>query len=921
MYPVTKDFLGKPAPPGYVAGLGRGATGFTTRSDIGPARETTTDKPRQTKTADTDDNIERFQDADDKGLFSTNMPYEADDQEADKIWESIDKQMENRRKPRTEETGQSEDGPVISEQLKGLKRQLGEVTEDQWNSIPDVTQVAETAARMKRRRNNQVNRRGERYSQVSDSSLMATLGQQQISDTVLEDESVTDFTAISQARNDVLKMSLDREQHQGAEKIDTQGYLTSLSSLGTVRAAEIGDIGRARELLKSVTLSNPKHAPGWIALARVEEMAKKMNKAREIIAEACERCPKNEDIWLEAARLHGSRESKAILASAARNIPKSVRIWMAAAELESNNDARKRIIRRALEHIPTSVVLWKEAVSLEDDPNDARVLLSHAVELVPLSVDLWLALAKLETRENAQKVLNKARRVIPDNADIWVAAARLEEQHGEMGRVSKIMAKAVSSLQIIGSMDRDKWIKMAVQNNVDGYPETCRAIVRASSLVGFDSEDSDDDRVSAWMADAERIVTESIVTARELYNCALDLLPKREDIWRNAVDFENEHGSDNVLLAQMLERAVHNCPQAQVLWLIAAKHAWVKMNDVAGARDILEAAFAANPESEAIILAAVKLEDQNSQQVRALALLQKAREMTFTLDDGRRALGTPRIWMKTAGLLRQTNDNKGALEVVNQALIKFPRFWKLWIIKAQVQMRLQDANAARQTFSQALKHCREAVALWMGAAELEQSNGSFTRARAILERARVYVAKNPMLWLAAVRLEAAATPVSLDVARNMLARALQECPKAGVLWAESILLADRPQRKARSVDALKNAEANDPHVIVMVARLFWSEAKMEKARSWLERACAADPDYGDAWAWRLAFELEAQAKTNSKDGAADQRVRDVEEACAKADPHHGELWPQVAKDPENAGLSIKDVLYKVADALSKTRQF
>jgi len=34
-----KVFLGQAAPPGYVPGLGRGATGFTTRSDIGPARE------------------------------------------------------------------------------------------------------------------------------------------------------------------------------------------------------------------------------------------------------------------------------------------------------------------------------------------------------------------------------------------------------------------------------------------------------------------------------------------------------------------------------------------------------------------------------------------------------------------------------------------------------------------------------------------------------------------------------------------------------------------------------------------------------------------------------------------------------------------------------------------------------------------
>lgn len=36
-----KHFMGMPAPAGYVAGVGRGATGFTTRSDIGPARDST----------------------------------------------------------------------------------------------------------------------------------------------------------------------------------------------------------------------------------------------------------------------------------------------------------------------------------------------------------------------------------------------------------------------------------------------------------------------------------------------------------------------------------------------------------------------------------------------------------------------------------------------------------------------------------------------------------------------------------------------------------------------------------------------------------------------------------------------------------------------------------------------------------------
>ncbi len=36
--PRVKSFIGQAAPPGYVAGVGRGAIAFTTRSDIGPAK-------------------------------------------------------------------------------------------------------------------------------------------------------------------------------------------------------------------------------------------------------------------------------------------------------------------------------------------------------------------------------------------------------------------------------------------------------------------------------------------------------------------------------------------------------------------------------------------------------------------------------------------------------------------------------------------------------------------------------------------------------------------------------------------------------------------------------------------------------------------------------------------------------------------
>lgn len=47
--------------------------------------------------------------------------------------------------------------------------------------------------------------------------------------------------------------------------------------------------------------------------------------------------------------------------------------------------------------------------------------------------------------------------------------------------------------------------------------------------------------------------------------------------------------------------------------------------------------------------------------------------------------------------------------------------------------------------------------------------------------------------------------------------ALQECPNSGILWAEAIFLEPRPQRKTKSVDALRKCE-HDPHVLLAASR-------------------------------------------------------------------------------------------------------
>ena len=87
-----------------------------------------------------------------------------------------------------------------------------------------------------------------------------------------------------------------------------------------------------------------------------------------------------------------------------------------------------------------------------------------------------------------------------------------------------------------------------------------------------------------------------------------------------------------------------------------------------------------------------------------------------------------------------------------------------------------------------------------------------------------------------------------------MARALQECPSSGILWSEAIFMENKPQRKTKSVDALKKCE-HDPHVLLAVAKLFWAERKIQKAREWFVRTVKLEPDLGDAWINFFKFEV------------------------------------------------------------------
>lgn len=116
--------MNQQAPENYVAGLGRGATGFTTRSDLGPAREGPTEeqikdtlakrarelgtgtlsaygvKDKKHKEQEEAEEEERFQDPENEtGLFASGI-FDKDDDEADRIYQEVDEKLDRRRRVR-----------------------------------------------------------------------------------------------------------------------------------------------------------------------------------------------------------------------------------------------------------------------------------------------------------------------------------------------------------------------------------------------------------------------------------------------------------------------------------------------------------------------------------------------------------------------------------------------------------------------------------------------------------------------------------------------------------------------------------------------------------------------------------------------------------------------------------------------------
>jgi len=899
------------APSGYVAGAGRGIGGFGEKKPekgAGPADAG----------AGRFDPLLGFSES----LFGSG-DYGADDQYADAVYAQVD---EARQSAKQRKQAQAVKQKSIADDFADLKKPLLDVSAEAWSTLPEA------------RAGGVKHRRTEKYTPLSD-TLIADIARREAvggvaSAAAADNRKSEDLRRLSQARDLHLRVNLDRasDNVQGQSVVDPRGVLTALGEQ-SMGAGDVNDVKKARLLLKSVTTTNPSHGPGWIAAARLEEVDGKLIAAREIIQRACEACPQQEDVWLEAARLNDVTTAKSMLAKAVmRHLPQSVALWLQAAELEISEEElrerglgrketlgewiassdlqapaasrgalddevakrlkrRKLVLLRALEKVPDSAKLWSQAFRIETDDAEAKVILARAIACVS-SVDFWISLARLETFENAQKVLNDARKKFPGEPRVWLAAAMLLEEKGDDAGVQRVAVKSVKAVEKDAVIDRTAWIAKAEDAEAKGYPKVAEAVMQAALGLGVDPEDM----MRTWTNDAEAIEARGRVTcARAAHKLILTTFPDAEDAWVAWAAFERRKGGD---VAGVFRQAVRACTQSLLLWLMLAKDVWLG-GDLDGARRVLDEAFGVlhmsnADDGEELWLAAAKLANEVSAD-EARGILAKARERC----------PTERVWMKSIVLERcyaPAESREGAL--LSEAIALFPKSPKLAMMDGQhVEFATGDVAKALACYERGLERVPKSVPLYLLKVDCEERLKGAVFARPSLEKARRTYADSVEVWLASIRLEVRAGEAA--VAENLVARALKQFPDSGALWAEYVDMAAPNLRKSRSEDAYKKFD-KDARVVLAIGRMWWKEHQVAKAKKWMERAAALDPKLGDAWAWLLEL---CRAEEDGKEKQA------IVARCVAAEPQRGEVWIAVRKARGNERLGVGEVLALAADKL------
>lgn len=871
------SFLDQKPPPGYIPGIGRGATGFSTRGDQNKNVKT----PRRLRTDENES----------QGSGHANDSEEAltkEDVEAEAVFAAIETKLSTRRK-KPQGTNEEDQVNQIPKQFADLKRSLATMSEEDWLNLPDAGDL--TRKNKRERLQDQLHRK-----EYAAPDTLVNRG--------------VNFTKLTEERERLLGRQLDSNLAEGigsdalAAGNNVAGYLNELDSSkinNLDNADEAEEAKRMRAVLSSYRKADPMRAEGWIASARLEEKACKFQRAKNLMEEACATCPKNDEIWLERIRLNASDSvlCRALVAEGIRFNPKSLLLWTRATELETESFNKRRVVMKALQELPTSEELWKQIIVFESDEKERQRILHRAVELVPTSIDLWKHLVELQDYKGAKASLNTARKHLPTDYQVWILAAQVEERANEgckKERLKKLMVSGMSQLRKTNSNPGlSEWLNRAQTIDIEGASSKVAIAIVEAALSMEPLKDSPS-RAIKVTDDLEDSFIKVIA-----YRVLLNGNPTNHGIWRSLRTTCLKIGRQE-LLYEIYEDILFNEAQEYkalkdnpTLSLIYAKEVWKYGKNTDKALEILEKSIELVPEHLDLWIAKLKVLCFSSQFEKAKFTFQRA----FDCLSNSEIPHLERLYVKYVSFLRFQNQYQEAIAFLEQeCLEKFPDCYKFYVQKGQTHQDMRQLKQMRESYSLATKKLSQCSLAWIMLAkadEIEFKNAP--KARSELDIALLKNPQDEALYLAKIEMEC--REGFHDQARLLVLQALQKFPNSAKIWAANIKLI--PSKKASTKktifqDALRNTK-NSSLVLNEIGLSFIRDAQHATAVKWLERATKSNPKLGDAWVW-----LARCLKKLNKD------VTPICEQVEEHEPALGPLWISVAKDMRYQYLNPSKIL-------------
>lgn len=871
-----KAFLDQEPPPGYVAGVGRGATGFTTSADTAGVRfESDFGNEERDDLQET---------GSDEGILAKNTNRTNEDEEADKIYEEIDRRLQRKRAralQEEEDNGVVEieaGNGVIRKEFSSFKKDLAAVSLDEWTNLPDV---GDLTRRNKRQR--LLDQQMQRSYAAPDALIAGTGG------------------GFQQGPGLELTRALDSVDASTVKVADIEQWEQS--------NAQVGDVEKSRLILASLRRSEPTKPDSWIASARLEEQAKNFARAKSLIREGCTKVPHSPQIWLESIRIHrnsneGTKVCKNILSEALRLNSTSEELWFLGVELENPADlfSRKKILMKALEYQPENARFWKALVDLEETENDKIRLLQKATELCPNDWDLWLNFINLSSYKEAKGILNKARKALPQNHKVWITALKLEERENEavsVQKLSSMLKKGIAELEKHAApTGTETWLEESVQAEAEDFDKTCQALIENVSSIIPDGEE----KLLTLLEFAEE---HSGKTSLFLYQQIVKEYPHEVGSWVRLFASLKTDESNYPELYDFYKQAIQLNPQKEIFYLMFAKDKWLLTDDIDEARTILENSIEVLPLSERIWLARVKLELRTANFGAAYKISKLALDRNKEL--------SPSLWYKHIHLLRFCLHEK--MEFVSSEELKsvsqeahdlFPDNPKLYLQRAQILIDLNDQKSARELLSVGSRVCPKSVEIWCSLSDIDVDLSAAARARSLLDKAVLENPKSDVIWCKKIDLEI--QQKDMVTARQMINKCLKEFPESPRIWLQHLAMILKPShRKNAYLDALKLTN-NSTQILLGIGVFFWMEGKFIKAKSWFDRAVSSDLKHGDAWGWTYCF--------LRKNGLQEEMNQLLERVSTNFDDiNRGETWNQVVKDSRNLAKSPQEIVHLVAEKL------